>query len=664
MKTAKYVRLNKYESCLHKKLVTIQIKLNKCQRSKQQCMKILKAIHKTIIFDDSFTKVLENVSSSAKILSLLKIRDKSKKLNLHYFKIEEKLNALRIYLQNPIGYKFLSKIFVLPSSCVVNKLISEANIKPGINKDIFCKLRKRAAKMILHEKLCVLMFGEMTIKRNITYNDQKDCVIGLIKNDVKNSKGFADRCLVFMIRGLKKGYGQPLYYSFSSGPTEGPELSSQIKQIIRELFDVGLIPIATVCKPGKNNERAIKILIEETRAELSTKGEILKNNIFKVHNKQIIPLFDPPHLLIGMRDNLINKNLVYLKNGEECVAKWDHIKMLYMENLSYREHSLIPKITENHVIPSKIDKSKFIFATQIFSSSVSVCMGYVASEEVGILPKECQETAKILMLFDKLFDSLNGSLAQREKSYYEKPLLRAVTPTSRHYLLWKEAKILLSGMKFVNKTKQVKNVSLMRNWISTIEGIELLTRILLNKYGITSVYMRNLNQDPLENFFAQIRYVCGNIYPTANRFSIAFTSLLIKNANKTKSPENNFATENCKNLIFLKFNKKIPSPYATEINRKHLNIDYTLADAEKQSPPVNSSSNYVAGYLYKKAQQKIYKSCRKCNEVMTSKTQCKYISFRRYGKRWFCYPSVELVEIVSKLQAICRTVLFDEIHNE
>ncbi|PZC72024.1 hypothetical protein B5X24_HaOG212037 [Helicoverpa armigera] len=57
----------------------------------------------------------------------------------------------------------------------------------------------------------------------------------------------------------------------------------------------------------------------------------------------------------------------------------------------------------------------------------------------GILPKECTQTADLLVLFDNLFDSCNGSYGKKDAKY-PKPLLGPVTPKSIHHKEWAEAK--------------------------------------------------------------------------------------------------------------------------------------------------------------------------------------------------------------------------------
>lgn len=118
---------------------------------------------------------------------------------------------------------------------------------------------------------------------------------------------------------------------------------------------------------------------------------------------------------------------------------------------------------------------------------------------MGILPAECQETADLLLFFDELFDSVNGSY-DNSKKRAGKPLLGPVTPYSTHKAVWANSKKILKSMKFCGNRKSGTVPSIV-NWLQTIENIEYLVDVLAKQYNLTSLWMRHFNQDPLENFF-------------------------------------------------------------------------------------------------------------------------------------------------------------------
>ncbi|XP_048487717.1 uncharacterized protein LOC125490993 [Plutella xylostella] len=131
-----------------------------------------------------------------------------------------------------------------------------------------------------------------------------------------------------------QNYKQPISYSFSSGATKGSELAHQVKENIKNLKEAGFKVVATVCDQGTNNRQAIKYLIDETTGDYLRRGGCPKDNIFVVDGNEIVPLYDPPHLLKGIRNNLLTKNLVYEMDGQQKIAKWQHLQQLHGEILA------------------------------------------------------------------------------------------------------------------------------------------------------------------------------------------------------------------------------------------------------------------------------------------------------------------------------------------
>lgn len=308
----------------------------------------------------------------------IQLREDKKKDKGRRFSLQEKIAALSIFKQSPKAYRFLRKIFILPVNQTLAKLIQKCNLRPGVNQNIFEQLKNKAEKMKISERLCILLFDEVSLKAQIIYNERKDKITGVVDNGQQRQPEFADHAQVFMVRGLIKNFKQAIYYTFSASATKGPELAKQIKNVITEVQQAGFIVVASVCDQGTNNRQAIRLLINETRGIYLRRGETPKENVVLINDKEIIPLYDPPHLLKGMRNNLISKNLTFKKDGETKTAKWSHLLQLFKENPGYKGIRLIPKLTEYHLNPDKLNKMKVKFASQVFSRTVASNMGYLA----------------------------------------------------------------------------------------------------------------------------------------------------------------------------------------------------------------------------------------------------------------------------------------------
>lgn len=190
-------------------------------------------------------------------------------------------------------------------------------MKPRLNENIKRQIQKATKKMTVKERLCVILFDGMSLKAYITYNERKDKVIGFFPNGEKTVAEFADHAQVFMVRGLLKNYKQPVCYTFSQSATKGPELAKQLKAVISQMQGASLIVVATVCDQGTSNVHCLKLLLQETRTALLRMGQELRENFFELNGHEIVPIYDPPHLIKGIRNNLLNKDLEYIKNGKE-----------------------------------------------------------------------------------------------------------------------------------------------------------------------------------------------------------------------------------------------------------------------------------------------------------------------------------------------------------
>ncbi|CAG4983882.1 unnamed protein product [Parnassius apollo] len=123
-----------------------------------------------------------------------------------------------------------------------------------------------------------------------------------------------------------------------------------------------------VCDQGVPDVGAINSLVAETRAKYLRNGKEWRHDSFQVDSKLIIPLYDVPHLIKGISNNLITKDLRFfdLKNKEHIV-KWKYLQMLYSADKSYGELRFLHKLTEEHINPAKIKKMKVKIAAQTFS---------------------------------------------------------------------------------------------------------------------------------------------------------------------------------------------------------------------------------------------------------------------------------------------------------
>lgn len=190
-----------------------------------------------------------------------------------------------MYKQSGASYKLLSKLFVLPSSKTLKCLLQSVSIQAGINKFIFEHLRQHVEQMNEKDKLCVLMWDEMSLEANLQYNEINDNIVGFEDWGHRRTSFIADHVLVFMARGIVKGWKIPLCYNFCKSATKSAQLTRCIKAVIQELSKAGFTIIATVCDQGGPNMTCIKTLLQDSKSKcIKTGQEYRKYKIYKINN--------------------------------------------------------------------------------------------------------------------------------------------------------------------------------------------------------------------------------------------------------------------------------------------------------------------------------------------------------------------------------------------
>jgi hypothetical protein len=209
------------------------------------------------------------------------------------------------------------------------------------------------------------MFDEMSIRESLHFNQKYDC-IEVFEDCGSHGRtcNIENHDLVFMIRGLRRKWKQPVAYYFTRGSTK----AEMIVQYLKEVHDdtcqnAGLKVVATVCDMGANNVKALKLL-----------GATKRKPLFRFHNQDIATVYDPPHLLKWTR-NLFLKQDVQLKsehvdNKLPAIAKWDHPLKLY-ELDEPRPFRQLYKLTGTHLNPTGQSAMKMNLTAQVMSHTVA-----------------------------------------------------------------------------------------------------------------------------------------------------------------------------------------------------------------------------------------------------------------------------------------------------
>ncbi|CAK1583964.1 unnamed protein product [Parnassius mnemosyne] len=469
------------------------------------CVKKMKFIEHNKSTDISRQKFLRgcdkflspNLSKIVKAQAILKPHCK----NNRYSK-EFKLFCLNIYYSSPHAYKFLSKTLCLPSKRSLATVAIPVSTKIS---DYVWKVLSQAIKHLApFERECTLCMDEMSLKYSLFYDIHRDKVIGLHEIDDIQCSYAAGYAYTIMLKGILGDWKQVIGYALLASSKIDKALEEFIINTVKQLFELGFKIRAIVSNQGFDFLKFSKSM-----------GISKEHTYFEIDGRKIYYIFDVPHLIKCVRNNLMNYD--YEFNGK--IASWDDIYKCY-ELDKQKDFRRAPKLTESHISPNNFQKRKLRLATQVLSDSVKTAV--VTYAKTGDL-NPCNGTVEFIDTMDKLFDVLNSNNLYSTKPYNNP--YRA-NELQRNLLL--KAQNLLASLivrhKYTGKDVTT-SIKFINAFSITINSIMQLYDDLKTESGINDFYLltRRLNNDDLEYFFSVIRQASGNCWePTCVQFERAF----------------------------------------------------------------------------------------------------------------------------------------------
>ena len=299
--------------------------------------------------------------------------------------------AISLYHISGKAYRFLRKHFTLPSKSTLTKVVSRFASDAGFSEKSIFVLKQRVQAMPEKARVCTLILDEVSLKSTLFYDASADSLIGFESfGDIRASNLVAKSSLVLMARGLLDNWKQPVAYFQVNESCGYDKLKEIVDNALLQLEAIGLKVVAIVSDQGAN-------FIQYYNAM----GVTEEKPFLEMHGKIYYTIFDPPHLLKSLRNNLMKYNFLF----DDKIASWSDIKSFFdkEQKLAIRT---APKLTPKHINPSAFSKMKVKLATQVFSHSVSA--GIYTYVALGGLPSKAIGTAELLSKVDKLFDCCNS----------------------------------------------------------------------------------------------------------------------------------------------------------------------------------------------------------------------------------------------------------------
>ncbi|KAI4469765.1 thap domain-containing protein 9 [Holotrichia oblita] len=254
--------------------------------------------------------------------------------------------------------------------------------------------------MLKVNKICSVMFDEISLSTNLTYCKLTNSIIGYEDlGSLGRADSFANHALVFMVQSIYSGWKQPIAYYFTKDSVKSKDLSYLIREVIEQLQCIGIKVACTVCDQGPTNRGALKLLKKEANCNIEAP--------FLLINKQkIVSLHDVPHSLKSIR-NALAKYII--KYGQHRAAKFCHLISAFHFDKTRRFQTL-RKIRECylHIDKYKLMKMKVSIDAKTLSNTMAAAIETMIADNTG-LPSEAIDTAQFLHEINDFFDSFNSN---------------------------------------------------------------------------------------------------------------------------------------------------------------------------------------------------------------------------------------------------------------
>ena len=384
------------------------------------------------------------------------------------------------------AYSYLRKSvgLPLPSPSTLSSWSRKFSCNPGILREILMFLKTFLQPLSRPEKLAVLSFDEMSVRKEIVYDKAQDIVLGPCKH-----------VQVCMLRGLVKNWKQPVFYDF-----DVPITKELLQQVICAVESIGAEVIACVSDMGAANMKLWR--------ELSiTEAQPWIQHFTRVDSR-IFFFADVPHLLKLIRNHVLDEGVT--SGG----VKLDLNLFRDLLDADSAELKLCPKLGDGHIEIKGTKRMRVRPAAQLLSETTAKAITFLH-------PERAPESSQILTI-DSFFDVFNSRVTVADKT------LRS--PYGRHL---EEQNIALNKMYDYVKNatvvgKETRSFPFLNGVLISIKALQALLPYVSMHYGLSYVLTHRLNQDVLENLFSQIRGMGRtHDHPNAMEFRFRLRSLLL-----------------------------------------------------------------------------------------------------------------------------------------
>lgn len=99
--------------------------------------------------------------------------------------------ARQLHFQGPRAYRYLHNFLTLPTERYLKMWLQDMAVHAGVQPAVIDELQTRLGDLEPRERVCTLMFDEMSIKQHLEYDEHTDMVYGYVDSGNERSPELA-----------------------------------------------------------------------------------------------------------------------------------------------------------------------------------------------------------------------------------------------------------------------------------------------------------------------------------------------------------------------------------------------------------------------------------------------------------------------------------------
>uniref|UniRef100_A0A0K8WI31 THAP domain-containing protein 9 n=1 Tax=Bactrocera latifrons TaxID=174628 RepID=A0A0K8WI31_BACLA len=169
---------------------------------------------------------------------------------------KEKAMALNLNYISTKAYNFMRDDlgFALPHKKTLLRWRSIRYVCPGIDAKVLNNLKKIVQDMKPEERICQLIFDEVSIRKDLTYNKVRDVIDGFVDNGEGHRESvIGNKYCFFMLKGIVGKWKYVISYYVAKDGVSSQRLQNLLHSNLNASEEIGLKIKTIICDQGTHN---------------------------------------------------------------------------------------------------------------------------------------------------------------------------------------------------------------------------------------------------------------------------------------------------------------------------------------------------------------------------------------------------------------------------